>query len=199
MSNGTRQLLLLRRSEIEREKRAALEEAARPFDVELQEVDAALKAISSFSLQLTGNFGSSGGAEAVASQPKAKATPRAKTKAIGMTLKEMIIAVLRAHRGGMDALSILAAINDRWEIGLARTSLSPQLSRLKAEGKLRLVGKDWSLVQKDEAPDADTSGASSVGVAGSPGGRETVAPTGSTPVASTTPLFTHDQERKEEP
>ncbi|WP_226635504.1 hypothetical protein [Brevundimonas poindexterae] len=186
----TQDFLKERRAEVERAKRAALDEAARPFDVELQKIDAALKAVGSFTLRSD---------EPSSVGPTDDASPRAKTKAIGMTLKEMIIAVLRAHRGGMDALSILAAINDRWEIGLARTSLSPQLSRLKAEGKLRLVGKDWSLVQKDEAPDADTSGASSVGVAGSPGGRETVAPTGSTPVASTTPLFTHDQERKEEP
>lgn len=184
----TQDFLKERRAEVERAKRAALAEAARPFDIELQKIDAALKAVGSFTLRSD---------EPSPVESTDDASPRAKTKAIGMTLKEMIIVVLRAHQGGMDALSILAAINDRWEIGLARTSLSPQLSRLKAEGKLRLVGKDWSLVQKDEAPDAGTSGASSVGVAGSPGSLEPVATTGSTPVTSTTSLFPTSDDRKE--
>lgn len=116
-----------------------------------------------------------------------------------MTLKEMILTVLRTRHRGADALSILDEINARWDVGLERTSLSPQLSRLKAEGKLHLIGKVWSLAQKDEASDAQTSEASSVGVAGSPEGPEKLLPTGSTPVASTTPLFPNDEIRKEEP
>ena len=61
------------------------------------------------------------------------------------TLKDAVVEVLRAKAGGMTALEILAAINLRFSADYPRTSLSPQLSRLKAEGKLIREGIVWRL------------------------------------------------------
>lgn len=53
--------------------------------------------------------------------------------------------VLKNKEGGMTALEILAAINLKFSSDYPRTSLSPQLSRLKAEGKLTREGIVWHL------------------------------------------------------
>ena len=45
----------------------------------------------------------------------------------------------------MDALTILFAINYRLGSNFARTSLSPQLSRLKEDGFVTLTRKIWKL------------------------------------------------------
>lgn len=177
----------------------AMADAAAPFLGEMREIDAALAAINQMrSMPLHEEREQTTERE---DPPSADIPPKPRelTKAIGLTLKEMILLVLRTRHRGADALTILDEINARWNIGLERTSLSPQLSRLKSDGKLHLIGKVWSLAQQDEAPDAETSGASSVGVAGSPEGPEKLLPTGSTPVASTTPLFPTREDRKEEP
>lgn len=63
------------------------------------------------------------------------------------TIKEAVVEVLTDARDGMTALDILAAINQRFETDYPRTSLSPQLSRLKAEGKLEREGMIWSLAK----------------------------------------------------
>lgn len=196
-----RQLLLLRRSELDKAMQQAMSAAAAPFLADMREIDAALAAINTVRAEppTEEEFQQALIREEARAERPAPSTPREATRAIGMTLKEMILLVLRTRHRGADALTILDEINARWNVGLERTSLSPQLSRLKAEGKLHLIGKVWSLAQQDEAPDAETSRASSVGVAGSPASPEKVGPTGSTPVASTTPLFPSDEKRKEEP
>lgn len=195
-----RQLLLHRRGVVDKEMQKAMQTAAAPYLAEMREIDAALSAIgtlrtTSASEAETENDPSTGANDA---GNTSTAKPRDVTRAVGLTLKEMILLTLRARHHGADALTILDEINTRWNVGLERTSLSPQLSRLKNEGKLKLNGKVWHLAQQDEAPDAETSRASSVGVAGSPAVPEKVSPTGSTPVASTTPLFP-SQDREEVP
>ena len=53
--------------------------------------------------------------------------------------------VLRDHPGGLLALDILAKINERHGLGTVRTSLSPQLTRLKQERKITNRGSTWML------------------------------------------------------
>jgi hypothetical protein len=102
------------------------------------------------------------------------------------TLKEMALEVLREHPTGLDANAIRDAINARFDVGLTRESLSPQLSRLGQEEKLVRAGYIWRVAtdadrrarevaalevsllnpmravepQQDETPDGQTSGAS---------------------------------------
>lgn len=71
-----------------------------------------------------------------------------------MTIKEGVIEVLkRVYPEGLTALSILERL--RADIGLdyPRTSLSPQLSRLKNEEKVILKGNVWYL-NKENGPEA---------------------------------------------
>jgi len=48
----------------------------------------------------------------------------------------------------MTALEILAAINLKFGTDYPRTSLSPQLSRLKADGRIEREGIVWRLTNK---------------------------------------------------
>jgi len=52
---------------------------------------------------------------------------------------------------GASANDILKYLNDRWERQIVRSSLSPQLSRLKKEGVITLDNDIWRLAQKDSA------------------------------------------------
>jgi hypothetical protein len=61
------------------------------------------------------------------------------------TIKRAVLKTLEDAPGGMDALTILAAINHRLGSHFERTSLSPQLSRLKEDGFISLHGKLWKL------------------------------------------------------
>ena len=61
------------------------------------------------------------------------------------TIKEVVVEVLADKPNGLTALDILSAINETTGMNYARTSLSPQLSRLKREGKLKKDGIVWSL------------------------------------------------------
>lgn len=70
-----------------------------------------------------------------------------------MTIKEGVIEVLkRVYPEGLTALSILERL--RVDVGLdyPRTSLSPQLSRLKNEKKVMLKGNVWYL-NKENGPE----------------------------------------------
>lgn len=64
------------------------------------------------------------------------------------TIMQAVLEVLREHPDGMTALEILAEINTRYFGGrIERTSLSPQLSRLKdRDGKIDLRGSKWLLL-----------------------------------------------------
>jgi seryl-tRNA synthetase len=64
------------------------------------------------------------------------------------TIKEAVLEVLKDHADGMTALEILDEINARFFAGrITRTSLSPQLSRLKDDDKkIELRGNTWFLL-----------------------------------------------------
>lgn len=53
------------------------------------------------------------------------------------TIKTMVMHVLNDSEAALQADLILERINEEFGAGLVRTSLSPQLSRLRREGKLR--------------------------------------------------------------
>jgi hypothetical protein len=63
------------------------------------------------------------------------------------TFKGMAIDILRRHSAaGLTASQILSAIQQRFDLKIERSSLSPQLSRLKREGILVQEGKYWRRV-----------------------------------------------------
>ncbi|MGK8640422.1 hypothetical protein ACRS7F_22825 [Brucella anthropi] len=63
------------------------------------------------------------------------------------SIKDYVVQVLSDSQKGMVALDILAAINERFEKNYDRTSLSPQLSRLRHDGVLGLRGPVWYLAR----------------------------------------------------
>jgi hypothetical protein len=75
------------------------------------------------------------------------------------TIKEAVVSVLNASLFGMTALEILEKIDTLHGMDYPRTSLSPQLSRLKNDGVIAKDGKIWRLVppsaKKNEAPSAN--------------------------------------------
>lgn len=64
-----------------------------------------------------------------------------------VTIKDAILQVLAAEPNGMTSAEILAAINDRFFEGtIVRTSMSPQLARLKNDDhKIRQRGERYFL------------------------------------------------------
>jgi hypothetical protein len=66
-------------------------------------------------------------------------------KSGGMTIKDMALFVLRteAAKDGMTSHQILAGIKQEFHREIDRTSLSPQLSRLKADEEIGLIGEKW--------------------------------------------------------
>jgi hypothetical protein len=66
------------------------------------------------------------------------------------TIKEAALDVLQDHPKGLIALDILAKINERFSPSLIRTSLSPQLSRLRQDGKLEYHDGIWLLPHQNE-------------------------------------------------
>jgi hypothetical protein len=69
-----------------------------------------------------------------------------------LTIKEAVMRILTplAPRG-LSALSILERLRTDFGMDYQRESLSPQLSRLKAEGRLRLEGGIWFSTEKETA------------------------------------------------
>lgn len=64
------------------------------------------------------------------------------------TIKDAVIEILRETGRGMEASEILPAVNARLGTEYPRTSLSPQLSRLKDDGLLQRNGTLWSLLHQ---------------------------------------------------
>ena len=63
-----------------------------------------------------------------------------------LTIKEGVMEVLeRITPKGLPAIAILERLKADFDMHYPRTSLSPQLSRLKAEGKISLRGNTWFL------------------------------------------------------
>jgi hypothetical protein len=77
--------------------------------------------------------------------PRTETYKRRRKKIKPGTIMSDVISILRESPKGMIALDILSVINRRREYPLSRTSLSPQLSRLKGAGYVELQGSNWIL------------------------------------------------------
>ncbi|MEL6664940.1 MAG: hypothetical protein AAFQ24_02315 [Pseudomonadota bacterium] len=66
-----------------------------------------------------------------------------------LTIKGMVLEILGVMPEGAEATELLAFIKDRFGTDLERTSLSPQLSRLKKDRLITLSGRVWKLNKKD--------------------------------------------------
>jgi hypothetical protein len=82
------------------------------------------------------------------------------------TIKEAVVAVLGSSLFGLTALEILDQINSLHGMDYPRTSLSPQLSRLKSEGVIEKNGKIWRLASAVAANDKPASLPLQTGLAG---------------------------------
>lgn len=74
-----------------------------------------------------------------------------------MTLKQAILNVLRAHPEGLNSSEMLDALRSNGFPNLLRTSMSPQLSRLKGTALENVEGK-WVLKNKEAAAPSGDSG-----------------------------------------
>ena len=118
MSNSVKQDLLADLSQRERDLKEQLKE--------IKALRAALKGV-----------GEGDDSNVSASQTSAKPnTP---------TFKEMIVSVLSEHGRGAQATEILGLIKTKFGKEIKRSSISPQLSRLKSEGVIDLDDKVWYL------------------------------------------------------
>lgn len=73
---------------------------------------------------------------------------RSRPVAAEKTIKQAVLEILGDVRRGMTALEILPAVNAKLGVDYPRTSLSPQLSRLKNDGLIERKGIVWSLVSR---------------------------------------------------
>jgi hypothetical protein len=71
------------------------------------------------------------------------------------TMKGTVLDILAEYPEGETAIDILAQVNNRLGTTYLRTSLSPQLSRLKADGLIVLEGNIWKLAPANSG-DAET-------------------------------------------
>ncbi|MCF8496539.1 MAG: hypothetical protein K9G62_07730 [Alphaproteobacteria bacterium] len=74
------------------------------------------------------------------------------------TIGDMALVVLKGHSEGLTASSILTEIQERWKPDLARTSLSPPLSRLKEKKEIEYVESSgvWRISPNKEGPSVST-------------------------------------------
>lgn len=70
----------------------------------------------------------------------------------GLTMKELVVRALKEHlREGATSADFLRVFHEIYgRRDIVRTSLSPQLSRLKRERVLTLEGKVWKLVKNQQ-------------------------------------------------
>lgn len=71
----------------------------------------------------------------------------ASKKGGGLTFQDMVVEVLKRRPQGAGAKELLILIKDFHGKSIMRSSLSPQLSRLKSNGVLSLEGGIWRLTQ----------------------------------------------------
>lgn len=69
------------------------------------------------------------------------------------------VALKDKYIDGATANEILAYVNAHWKRQIERSSLSPQLSRLKKEGFITLKNNIWKLTEKNSAPEGADNGA----------------------------------------
>ena len=141
----TRQILVERRTALQAAMQEAMEQVARSFRNEISAVDRAIEALEGDAQpepELSEIYSKY---LAFVQIDNVKRSARLNS---GLTIKQMVLSVLGSHDGGLDASRLLIEINERWGVGLERTSLSPQLSRLRSEKKVELHGHFWTSCMK---------------------------------------------------
>ena len=109
-----------------------------PILQELDQIDTAIRAMTGKMVLATG---ASGSAESVAYH-KRKANPGVQT----YTYKQLVVKALAEHfENGATANELLDFFKREWGREVLRTSLSPQLSRLKNDNLIELEGRTWHL------------------------------------------------------
>lgn len=73
--------------------------------------------------------------------------PKAPPKILEGSIKAEIMDLLAEFPSGLTANAILAKLQEGALPDLIRTSLSPQLSRLKREGRLEYADKKWKILK----------------------------------------------------
>lgn len=101
-------------------------------------------------------------------------TTAAPTQSSGPTIKEMARFILGTNvaRGGATSSDILAYIKLEFDREIDRTSLSPQLSRLKNDGEVVLEGEKWFSKDHWEAMRRDADNEIDLLIGGTPQGPE---------------------------
>lgn len=134
--------MLMNRADTIKTRLEDLRAEVRPLEAELEQVLRGIKAMAGL-FPPTGVIASR---NAVAHRQR-MANPDAKE----LTIKQMVIATLREHLpNGATANEMLDAFLRNWGRKEMRTSLSPQLTRLKRDGKIDLHGKVWTLAGLQE-------------------------------------------------
>jgi hypothetical protein len=139
--------LLKHLAELKAQKLAAMRRAGEKYAVEIETIEKMLEIYIAQGDEKEGTTGVRGyePSEDLFAETPLGLTPKEITKKLGKTTQEMVLEVLTPEPQGMYALDILAEINRRWLPTLQRTSLSPQLSRLKEAGNLLYVDGRWKL------------------------------------------------------
>jgi hypothetical protein len=109
-----------------------------PLEVEATQVEIGLRAMEGNLIPPSGHEASK---NAIAHHAR-----QANPEIAKLTLKQLILKALTEHFvDGATAIQMLDFFARQWGRQEMRTSLSPQLSRLKEEGKIKLEGKIWTL------------------------------------------------------
>jgi hypothetical protein len=120
-----------------------LKNALLPLEAEVYQVELGLRAMEGSLIAPTGADASR---NAVAHHAR-----RANPDIEKLTLKQIIMKALAEHfADGATAIQMLDFFARQWGRQEMRTSLSPQLSRLKEEGKITLEGKIWRLAPEED-------------------------------------------------
>ncbi|QNE31859.1 hypothetical protein F1C10_07880 [Sphingomonas sp. NBWT7] len=121
----------------------AVRTTMRGIEKELRQIEAGIAAMTSDPIAASGNDAS----ERSAAYHARLAHPDAQH----MTMKQMIVrALAERFANGATANELLVHFRQEWgRLDIARTSLSPQLSRLKEAERIRLEGRVWKLNEAD--------------------------------------------------
>jgi hypothetical protein len=119
-----------------------------------------------------------------------------------LTMKQLTEKALRENfPNGATAIKLVEFFHEAWgRKDIVRSSLSPQLSRLKAEHKVDLHGKVWKIKESEKGPEksepssdvgavAERSNAPDSKSGGPSSSKNTMGPVGSNPTGSA-PVFT---------
>ncbi|WEK45613.1 MAG: hypothetical protein P0Y56_11290 [Candidatus Andeanibacterium colombiense] len=140
--------MLRARKQVLEAKHADLKAQIQPVVVELDQIEYALRALTGKLLLPTGADASMNSV----AHFRRKANPDIQN----LTFQQLVVKALSEHlTNGATANELLDFFRREWGKEIMRTSLSPQLSRLKADDVIELRGKVWHLVRNENEPPQD--------------------------------------------